>query len=288
VSIVTQNINISKVGERGHTKSASISITNNSESTNSSFYKKLNIERVSSNNVNNRNDNSKPIYQNNYINSNNNSNNNNTGDNNNNNQINQRTTPINYKHIRTNSLIDGTSIGMISKNKENDQDNYGKDKHNRDSKSNKVYEVLNTEYVNDFHNKIKDKREKNQILFNNSNNAPLLTEVFNSSYKNKEKDNGYSNGILNTEPSKPENNTKFNAKYSDNQTELYIKKVNNYKPEIKKEILNLNGNGIGNANPKKTNFFNTSMSFDQNVDVKNTTSENITNNTVNKDIKKKL
>ena len=66
------------------------------------------------------------------------------------------------------------------------------------------------------------------------------------------------------------------------QYDMYIKKISKPVIDIKKEILTMN------TQIKKANFFNTSMSFDQNVDVKNTTYENITNNVIKGEIKKKL
>ena len=66
------------------------------------------------------------------------------------------------------------------------------------------------------------------------------------------------------------------------QYDMYYKKISKPVIDIKKEILTMN------TQIKKANFFNTSMSFDQNVDVKNTTYENITNNIIKGEIKKKL
>jgi len=200
------------------------------------------------------------------------------------------TTVTQYRHIRTNSLFDSASIGLGRL----------KDKERERESTDKVYEVLNTEYVNDFHNKIKDRRDPNAISFNNSNNAPLLTEVFNSTYKkSNDKDNTYNNSIVNTEPNKAENihslkigtsaevtiNNYLNKYIVKDQYDIYSKKVS--KPtDIKKDILTLNSNN-NNAQIKK-NYFNTSMSFDHNVDIKNTTYENLTNNIIKGDIKKKL
>ncbi len=174
--------------------------------------------------------------------------------------------------------MDGNSIGLAS---------------NKDSKQTAPkkhqYEVVNTDYVNDFHDEIltKKKGAKDAVSFLSSNNAPTLTE-YNS--KGHQKDNTYiyNNSIINTEPTKTDSNNisagKYNKFILKDNNDKYIKRPIGV--DIKKEILTMNQQ---TKKPNINNFFNNvSCSFDHNNDERNITYENLKNVAVKTEIKKKL
>jgi hypothetical protein len=188
--------------------------------------------------------------------------------------------PIAYKHTRTTSLIDNNSIYTNSSttkpNSKNDPRDY-------------IYSALNTEYVNELHNKI-DNKANNIFHLNSSNNGPLLTEtniIANKSAKeNNNRDNKESPlySIVNTEPNKPEI-LKSKPQSKTESVDAYKKGfLQSTGIDLKKEILSFNTKNQF----KPINFFNTSMSFDQNPDAKNITYENIRENKIDVEIKKKL
>jgi len=172
-----------------------------------------------------------------------------------------------------------------------------------------VYETLNTEFVNDFHSKIKDSDKRNDV----KESSPLKTEtnVNNESTKNRD----YNYIPINTEPSKNakvENaqmlklnitNEKSGTTYG-NYANFNIKKKlkEQYEKFIKKNTktpsIDISKEPVIEKKEKEKEqekekiykqFINTSMSFDQNADPKNLTFENVPGSSINKtEIKKKL
>jgi hypothetical protein len=220
------------------------------------------------------NDKSKPIYENNYI----------------------------VSHKTTNSTD--------SNNRTSKTANLVKPKKQKEI----VFEVLNTEFVNEFHSKIKDSDKKKK--HEGEAGSPLKTDTniqpdndnYNCSYnpintepvKNTKNENP---NMLKLNIDRPGTGSSANSNNYGNYANFNIRKnlKDQYEKFIKKNSktpsIDTSKEPVMDKKEKDklkkpaqftNNFFNTSMSFDQNADSKNTTFESITSPLIKGEIKKKL